>query len=184
MLYTVVCKEPFVFLFNEDEEILKSDYDFVVENPEECNLSRNIIPVEYTALTPSEFSTVLDVEVIEGFIYTFEEGELVKRFYRQAPVFYVRPEDGIQYPTYCVNPNSIKSGLLTNKELLPILSGLVDGYTSGKLSDVISEVPQVNTADNGSILAYVCIPIVQKSIPIGRETEEERQEELEDQEDF
>lgn len=184
MLYAIVYKEPFVFLFNEDEEILKSDYDFVVENPEECNLPKDLVPVEYTSLAPSDFSKVLDAEVTEGFIYTFEEGNLVKRFYRKAPYFYIKPEDGIQYPTYCVNPNSIKSGLLTNKELLPILSGLVDSYTSGKLSDVISDVPQVNTADNGSVLAYVCVPIVQKSIPIGRETEEEHQEELEDQEDF
>ena len=184
MLYAIVCKEPFVFLFNEDEEILQSDYDFVIENPEECMLPKDILPTEYKALAPSEFSKVLDTEITEGFICTFEEGNLVKRFYRKAPFFYVKPEDGIQYPTYCVNSNSIKSGLLTNKELIPVVSGLLDSYTSGEIEGVVQDVPQVDTVDTGSIVAYVCIPVVQKSIPIGRETEEEHQEELEDQEDF
>lgn len=180
MQYSIICKNPFIFICNENEEILKSDYDFIVENPEECGIPQDIVAVEYASLAPSEFSKVLDNEVKSGFIYTFEQGNLVKRFYRKAPYFYLKPEDGIPYPTYCVNANSIKSGLLTNKELLAVLSGLLEGYCLEGFSDVNIDVP----IEDGEVLAYLCIPVIQKAIPIGRETEEEHQEELEDQGDF
>lgn len=187
MLYTIVCKEPFVFLFNENEEILKSDYDFVVENPEECLLSGDIISEEYKPLTPSEFSKILDAEVKGEYVYTFVDGALVRKRYKKAPYFYVDSGCSFEYPTYCPDPNPIKAGLLTNDKLTEVISSLVQEYYQDCLIEVSSEVPldvEDTCQPNSEVLAYVCIPVIMRKIPIGIETEEEHQEELEDQEEF
>lgn len=184
MLYAIISKNPFIYLYNEKEELLKSDYDFIVENPEECGITDSFEPVEYSALSPSEFSLILDKEVKSGYVYTFYEGNLVKRRYSQAPFFYLSRESGIDYPTYCVNANSIKAGLLTNQELLPVVSALMETYQTEQNPTVSLDIPLDIPDDSGSVLAYICVPVVMRSIPIGMETEEEHQEELEDNEEF
>ena len=184
MLYAIVCKNPFIYLYNEKEDILKSDFEFVVEEREACGLPAGFVPEEYNPLTPSIFSKILDDEVKDGYVYTFSDGSLVRREYARAPYFYIKPGDAyIEYPTYCPNANTIKAALLTNEELLPVVSELVQEEFQDCSINVSPTAPVLTDGDD-SILAYVCIPIVMKRIPIGRETEEERQEELEDQEDF
>lgn len=184
MLYALLCKDPLIYLSNEKEELLKSDYDFVLENPDECDMPESFASVEYSALSPSEFSSILDKEVKSGYVYTFEEGSLVKRRYTQAPYFYLNKEEGIEYPTYCINANSIKSGLMTNKELLPVMSALMESYQTEVNPAVSLDIPLNIPDDGGSVLAYICVPVVMRTIPVGMETDEERQEELEDNEDF
>lgn len=185
MLYAIVCKDPFIYLFNESDEILKSDYEYVVENPEECDIPVNFTSVDYVALSPSTFSKVLDNEVKEGVIYTFVDGCLTQRVYKKAPYFYINPEYGMEYPTYCSNPNSIKAGLLTNESLSKTVASIMQDYYCESKPEVNLNVPLMESevnADNYTVLAYVCIPVVMKPIPIGIETEEEHQEILEDEE--
>ena len=186
MLYTIISKEPFIYLFNESDEILKSDYDYVVENPEECEIPSDFVPVEYKVLSPSEFSKILDNEIKEGFVYTFVDGHLIKRLYKKAPYFYVNPEYGMEYPTYCSNPNSIKAGLLTNEVLKDVIESITQDYYSTSKPKISLDIPLMGTccSDDYNVLAYVCVPVVMKPIPIGIETEEEHQEILEDEESF
>lgn len=181
MLYAVISKNPFIYLHGETEELLKSDYDFIVENPDECDISKiapSFNPVEYQALTPSLFASVLDTELDTGDIFTFVNGELVRRHYQKSAYFYLVPEYGVEYPTYCKSPGSIKAALVNNKDLAHIVGRLVHDYKIEGFPELTAEVP----LNEGEVLAYVCIPITMRPIQIGVETEEEKLEIQEDQE--
>lgn len=181
MLYAVISKEPFIYLQGDTEELLKSDYDFIVENPDECDISKitsSFTPVEYQALTPSLFSSVLDTELNTGDIFTFVNGELVRRHYQKSAYFYLEPEQGVEYYTYCKNPTTIKAALVNNKELENVVGRLVNDYKIDGFPELTTEVP----VNEGDVLAYVCIPVTMRPIQIGIETEEEKLEIQEDQE--
>ena len=183
MLYAIISKQPFIYVYNEDEELLKSDYEFIVENPDDCDIHKEFIPEDYKALTPSEFTAILDAEAMEEFVYTFDDGRLVTKYYRKAPYFYVYRARGAEYPTYCDNPNTIKAGLMNNRELLAVLDQLISVYSCDE-SLMSSEVPEELPNADGSVVAYICVPVVMKKIPIGIESEEEHQEILEEEEDY
>lgn len=178
MFYAIVCKNPFIYLSNEKEDILKLDFEFVLENPEECEMPEGFVSEEYVALTPSQFAQVLVDESIDGYIYTFVDGVLSKRKYKKALHFYANPECGIEYPTYCSNANTIRAGLLTNKELTSVVSSLVEDVFSPGSPELSLDPPTSLDEDlsDYTVLAYVCVPILMKKIPIGVETEEEREE--------
>ena len=178
MLYAIMCKKPFIYLYNEKEDILKSDFDFIVDNPDECDMPKDFVPEEYVALTPSGFSKVLDATVKDGDVYTFMDGVLVRRRYKSAPHFYVEPYYGIEYPTYCPDANTIKAALMTNEELTPVIASLMEDYFQDGTPEVSLETPLTLDTEYSdyNVLAYVCMPVLMKKIPIGVETEEEKQE--------
>lgn len=181
MLYAIISKNPFIYLQGSTEELLKSDYDFIVENPDECDILKitsSFNPIEYQALTPSVFASVLDTELTTGDIFTFVNGDLARRHYQKAAYFYLSPDQGVDYATYCKNPGSIKSALVNNQELENIVGRLVDNYKIEGFPDLSTEVP----TNDGDVLAYVCIPVTMRPIQIGIETEEEKLEIQEDQE--
>lgn len=175
MYYAIVCKNPFIYLHNEKEDVLRSDYEFVIEDWEDCGIPKGFVPEEYQALSPSAFSRILDAAAIDC-VYTFSDGVLVRRKYKKVPYFYLNPADVyIEYPTYCSDSNTIKAALLTNEQLLPVVSELVREEFQDDLIDVSLDNP-VSVAGEDAVLAYVCMPIVMKQIPIGVESEEEKQE--------
>lgn len=181
MLYAIISKDPFIYLHGDTEELLKSDYDFIVENPDECDISKiasSFNPIEYQALTPSLFASVLDTEFASGDIFTFVNGELVRRHYQKAAYFYLDQEQGVEYATYCKNPGSIKAALVNNVELNNIVARLVNEYRVEGFPELTVDVP----VNEGDVLAYVCIPVTMRPIQIGIETEEEKLEIQEDQE--
>ena len=180
MFYAVLFKNPFIYISNEDVGLLEDDFDFIVENPVECELEEGLLAEEFKALSPAEFTMLLDKEVKEGVIYTYKDAVLVQRYYKKAPCFYVNPEDGIGYSSYCGNSNTIKAGLLTNEQLTPIVSDLLSEYFLNIENVEVSIEPPFY---DDEVIAYVCIPIRRDAIPIGIETEEEKEEIQADKED-
>lgn len=172
MYYAVLFKEPFVYISNENVENLEDDFEFIVENQEECELEGNLLAEEFKVLTPSEFTKLLDDEVKDGIVYTYQDAVLVRLRYRKAPCFYLDPEQGMDYSTYCTNTNTIKAGLLTNPELLPVVSEVFSEYVTAEKPNISLTPPLMD----GDVVAYVCIPLVAKPVPIGVETEEEKEE--------
>ena len=175
MYYVIISKKPFIYLHGESEELLQSDYEFILDNPEECGIdsvTKELKSEEFQLLSPSQFSMAVDSTVTDGLIYTFNGGNLVCRIYRKSPCFYVSPEYGIEYPTYCHSPESIKAGLLTNEKLTPVVAELLKDYSLDEIPEVTLDIPE-NVAD---VVAYVCVPVIIKPIVIGQETEEEKQE--------
>lgn len=172
MFYAILFKEPFVYISSESVEVLETDFEFIIENQEECELEGGLLAEEFKVLSPAEFTKILDDEVVEGVIYTYQDAILVKRYYRKAPCFYLNLEQGIDYATYCANPNSIKAGLLTNEQLLPTISDMLAEYSSPERPELSLDPPYFEK----EVIAYVCIPIVAKPVPIGIETEEEKEE--------
>ena len=65
-----------------------------------------------------------------------------------------------------------------------MVSALMETYQTEQNPTVSLDIPLDIPDESGSILAYICVPVVMRSIPIGMETEEEHREELEDNEDF
>lgn len=187
MLYAIISKNPIVYIYQDNEEILKSDYEFIIENPKECGMPEGFTVVDYKALAPSEFSKFLDEEVNDEDIYTFKDGCLNRRKYRRAPYFYVEPAFGLEYQTYCPNPNTIKAGLLNNEKLTSIISTLVADYCPYGYPKVSIDIPLTvdeDYDDANEVLAYVCLPLLMRKIPIGNETAEEHQELLEDSDEI
>ena len=184
MYYVILTKLPVVYISGENEEILKSDYYYIQENPGECEL-RNIPEFsdkigfeEFNLLTPSEFISVLD-EIGEGKVYTYRDGRLITKYYKKAPYFYLDQELALPYDTYCNNKNSIKAGILNNDELINTIEGIFNEYAFTGDAIISSEPPDGIT----DTVAYVCVPININKIPIGIETEEEKEEIMEDIED-
>ncbi len=184
MYYVILTKQPVVYISGENEDILKSDYYYIQENPGECELRR--IPefsgkIEFTdfqLLTPSEFTKTLD-EIGEGKVYTYRDGKLVIKYYKKAPYFYLDQELVLPYDTYCNNKNSIKAGILNNDELINTIEGIFNEYAFTGEATISSEPPEGVT----DTVAYVCVPININKIPIGVETEEEKADLIDDSED-
>lgn len=172
MFYAILFKEPFVYISGEKAEFLETDFEFIIENQEECELEGGLLAEEFKVLSPAEFTKILDEEVKEGVIYTYQDAVLVRRYYRKAPCFYLNPEQGIDYSTYCTNPNSIKAGLLTNGQLLPVVSDMLADFGTPERPELSIDPPYFEN----SVVAYVCIPIVAQPVPIGVETKEEQEE--------
>lgn len=179
MFYAIVCRNPFIYLYNEKDDVLAADYEFVIEDPIDCGMPKGFVAEEYKALTPSEFSRIMDEEVKGDYVYTFADGTLVRRRYKKAPYFYVENGYGLEYPTYCSDPNTIKAGLLTNEKLAEVIASLVREYKQEGDIEVSLDIPlTVEDAyqPDTEVLAYVCLPVLMKKIPIGVETEEEKEE--------
>lgn len=184
MYYVILTKQPVVYISGENEDVLKSDYYYIQENPGECELRRipefsdKIAFADFQLLTPSEFTKLLD-EIGEGRVYTYRDGKLVTKYYKNAPYFYLDQELALPYDTYCNNKNSIKAGILNNDELINTIEGIFNEYAFTGEATISSEPPEGVT----DTVAYVCVPINISKIPIGVETEEEKEEIMEDDDD-
>lgn len=187
MFYSLLLDDPIVYITNKDINVLEDDFSFVAENPN--IITRYIegakIRDTFEFMVGDDFTKYVseNQQGLKQAIYRFN-GRGLEPFYRSDVPWLYADNFWIDYPTYCEDKDSIEVAAcddckkFSESVACSLDSSLEELVHLGEVSNIgvsdLTVMPDTSFTkiDPDKVIAYVCIPVVQRTLSVFNNKEE------------